>query len=60
MKPVREPNTPVPSRIAEVAEENVLPVSKEIVEHEDKKVSSTVEPDDDLDEFERRLNRLGR
>ena len=58
MKPVREPDTPVPSRVAEVAEENVLPVSKEIVEHVENKKSSTVGPDDDLDEFERRLNRL--
>ena len=58
MKPVREPDTPVPSRVAEVAEENVLPVSKEIVEHVENKESSTVGPDDDLDEFERRLNRL--
>ena len=59
-KPVRDADNPVPSRIAEVAEEDVLPDPKGAVEHELDEKPTDNDSDDDLDEFERRLNRLGR
>ncbi|MEC8548231.1 MAG: hypothetical protein VXY31_02810 [Candidatus Thermoplasmatota archaeon] len=59
-KPVRDADNPVPSRIAEVAEEDVLPYPKGALEHEVDEKPTDDDPDDDLDEFERRLNRLGR
>ena len=59
-KSVREVDAPEPSRIAKVAEENVLPESKEVVEQEADEAPDDVEQDEYLDEFERRLKRLGR
>ena len=59
-KPARDVDNPVPSRIAEVAEEDVSPDSESVIEHKVDEMSTGNDPDDDLDEFERRLNRLGR
>ena len=60
-KPAKEVGAPVPSRIAKVAEEIAPPSPGEAVEHEVGEVSKDVKPEEDnLDEFERRLNRLGR
>ena len=60
-KPAKEVGAPVPSRIAKVAEEIAPPSPGGAVEHEVGEVSKDVKPEEDnLDEFERRLNRLGR
>ena len=59
-KPAKEVVAPTSSRIAKVAEEIPVTGPKEVVVHEMGEVSKDVEPEDSLDEFERRLNRLGR
>jgi len=61
MKPAKEVVAPVRQRIAKVAEEIAPPSPGEVVDREVNKVPNDVKPDEDnLDEFERRLNRLGR
>ena len=59
-KPAKEVVAPTPSRIAKVAEEITPSGPREAVERDVGEVPKDVEPEDNLDEFERRLNRLGR
>jgi hypothetical protein len=59
-KLAKEVVAPTPSRIAKVAEEIAPSGPREVAGHEVGEVSKDVEPEDSLDEFERRLNRLGK
>ncbi len=59
-KPTKGVESPPPSRIAKVAVQDVIPESKEEREQEANEASDMIDPDADLDEFERRLKRLGR
>jgi hypothetical protein len=59
-KLAKEVVAPTPSRIAKVAEEIAPSGPGEVAGHEVGEVSKDVEPEDSLDEFERRLNRLGK